>query len=239
MHRVLSDNAASARSGSIVSVAGSTSTKTGVAPLLTIAATVGAHVLLTVMTSSPGPTPNASSASQRASVPLATATPCRTRQYFANSRSSSATASPRMNRPLSKTRASRQSIAGRMLSMRRRRSRNGTMPSDVVLTGLLVKLERSREALRERHRRPPCEQLLRLAEVRVVIADVDRAALLGKRDHPDAARTVQADQELGEILQADWRAGAEVEDLPHGLLGVHRKEERVDCIVDVIEVAQL
>ena len=52
--------------------AASTSTNTGLAPQYVIASAVAMKVFGTVITSSPGPTPEASRASQRASVPLPT-----------------------------------------------------------------------------------------------------------------------------------------------------------------------
>ena len=64
----------SSLTGSIVAVRSSTSTKTGVAPQKDMASAVAMKVLGTVMTSSPGPTPSASRAIQRASVPLPTPT---------------------------------------------------------------------------------------------------------------------------------------------------------------------
>ena len=51
---------------------GSTSTKTGIAPAASIAATVATAVWETVITSSPGPIFNARKANSIASVPLAT-----------------------------------------------------------------------------------------------------------------------------------------------------------------------
>ncbi len=61
--------------GSISSVSFRTSTNTGVAPVETIAETVGIAVFGTVMTSSPGPIPSARRARNSASVPLFTPFP--------------------------------------------------------------------------------------------------------------------------------------------------------------------
>ena len=66
--------AARADAGSSVHVDGSTSASTVVAPDAAIPVTVATHVLAAVITSSPGPTPSARSASAIASVPELTPT---------------------------------------------------------------------------------------------------------------------------------------------------------------------
>ena len=66
--------AASIAAGAIVYVSGSMSTNTGVAPAYSIAATVATNVNGTVITSSPGPMPAASSARCSALVPELTPT---------------------------------------------------------------------------------------------------------------------------------------------------------------------
>ena len=58
----------------MLNVAGSMSTKTGVAPRCEIGSAVAMNVCAVVMTSSPGPTPHACSARWRADVPEATPT---------------------------------------------------------------------------------------------------------------------------------------------------------------------
>src|SRR5713226_7127170 len=239
MHLVFGDSAASACAGSMVSVAGSTSTSTGTARACTMAAMVGAQVLPAVTTSSPGPTPRASNASHRASVPLATATAWATSQYLANSRSSSAAESPKINRPRAKTRPTSASSRGRMLSIRRRRSRKGTASGGVVLTELAVEVERPLEPVGQRHAGFPAEDAHRPAEVRIVVADVDGAAVFGERHDAAASRAVQLDEQLGQLFQADGRLGAQVEDLPDGLVRHGRREQRLDGVVDVVEVPQL
>ena len=79
--------ARSTSAGSRFSVAGSMSTKTGVAPRRAIASAVAKNVNAGQMTSSPSPIPSASSASTSASVPLATPIACWTPRYSAASRS--------------------------------------------------------------------------------------------------------------------------------------------------------
>ena len=74
MHRVWGPMAAAISSGSISNVCGSTSTNRGVVPAARIAATVGAAVLATVITS-PDEISNARKAMVRASVPDFTPTP--------------------------------------------------------------------------------------------------------------------------------------------------------------------
>jgi hypothetical protein len=107
--------AAAMSAGSIVYVCGSISTSTARAPVYWTAATVATNVKGTVITSSPGPTPAASSARCRPLVPELTATASPARQKLANSRSNAATSSPRMNCVLSSTRSTASSISALML----------------------------------------------------------------------------------------------------------------------------
>src|SRR5690606_6407113 len=69
-------------------------TRTGRAPVMSIAAALATRVKGTVMTSSPGPTPAASNARCSALVPVLTATPYPAPQNLANSSSKAATSSP-------------------------------------------------------------------------------------------------------------------------------------------------
>ena len=66
---------ARAAAGSSVSVSRSTSASTGTAPVCTIASIVAKNVCAGAITSSPGPTPHASSAANSASVPFETPRP--------------------------------------------------------------------------------------------------------------------------------------------------------------------
>ena len=68
------------RTGAILYVWGSISTKTGVAPSRAIISPVAMKVNGLVMTSSPGPIPRAIMATSKASVPLETPIQCRTPQ---------------------------------------------------------------------------------------------------------------------------------------------------------------
>src|SRR5262249_4813043 len=77
---------------------------------------VAMNVNGTVITSSPGFTPAASSASVSASVPFPTPMQCAAPQNLANSRSKEATSSPRMNDVRDRTRAIAASISGLRLS---------------------------------------------------------------------------------------------------------------------------
>ena len=112
--------------GSMVAVRSSTSTKTGVAPQNDIASAVAMKVLGTVMTSSPGPTPSASSAIQRASVPLPTPTHSVHPQKGAKAFSNSATKGPPAKAVLSITACRAEWISGLMASYWAFRSRKGT-----------------------------------------------------------------------------------------------------------------
>ena len=76
-----------------------TSAKTGVAPAWTITFAVAGHVIGVVITSSPGPTPTASSARWSAAVPDATASTCSASTNSAKRRSSSAERGPVVSQP--------------------------------------------------------------------------------------------------------------------------------------------
>src|SRR2546422_4708540 len=71
-----------------------TSTNTGVAPVWTITFAVAGHVIGVVITSSPGPTPSATSARWMAAVPDASASTCSASRYSLIRRSSSAARGP-------------------------------------------------------------------------------------------------------------------------------------------------
>ena len=76
-----------------------TSAKTGVAPVWTMTFAVAGHVIGVVITSSPGPTPSATSARWSAAVPDVTASACFASTYSANRRSSSAVRGPVVSQP--------------------------------------------------------------------------------------------------------------------------------------------
>src|SRR5687767_14444804 len=85
---------ASTWDGSMFHVAGSESTRTGVAPALTIAAAQDTIVNVGTMTSSPGRMPQADTAASSAADPLATATPYLHPTRAANSFSKRSTKGP-------------------------------------------------------------------------------------------------------------------------------------------------
>ena len=91
--------AARASSGSMLRSSSFTSTKTGVAPAWTITFAVAGHVIGVVITSSPGPTPSASSDRCSAAVPLESAIACFAPVYAAKRSSSSAVRGPVVSHP--------------------------------------------------------------------------------------------------------------------------------------------
>src|SRR5690348_11145904 len=103
--------AASIAAGSIVKVTPSVSQNTTVAPEWVIIAEVLIQECAVVMTSSPGFTFSAFSASQNASVPLAQDTQCFAPAASANSRSKRSTCGPRMNEESRMTEAIAASIS--------------------------------------------------------------------------------------------------------------------------------
>lgn len=88
--------AGSAVAAVITQVSGSTSQKTGTAPMVTTGSTVAKKLSEGTTTSSPGPTPSARKAIARASVPLPTPTQCSAPIQAANSDSNASTSGPRM-----------------------------------------------------------------------------------------------------------------------------------------------
>src|SRR6185295_2085728 len=108
--------------GSRLNVPGSTSTKTGVAPAITMVVAEATKENAEVMTSSPGLTPTALSARSRASVPEPVPTPWRAPHTSASSRSSALPSGPRMNRQESSTRAAASISSARSASCCRLRS---------------------------------------------------------------------------------------------------------------------
>ena len=96
---------------SILNVAASTSTKTGVAPTSAATSAVAQNVNDGQITASPGPIPIARNASTSASVPLAQVTAWRAPQNVASSASNVRTSGPRMNWQWPSTRATAASMA--------------------------------------------------------------------------------------------------------------------------------
>src|SRR5262249_61260370 len=118
---------------SLVNVAQSVSQNTTVAPAWVIIAEVLIQECAVVITSSPGFTFNAFSASQIASVPLAQETQCFTSAASANSRSNLSTCGPRMKEESRITEAIASSISPLMFWYCSCRSAKGT-GIDMILT---------------------------------------------------------------------------------------------------------
>src|SRR5205085_5931978 len=96
---VRSVTASATRAGSTFRSESRTSAKTGFAPAWTITFAVAGQVIGLVITSSPGPTPSASSARWSAAVPDESATTCRAPRYAAKRSSSSAVRGPVVSQP--------------------------------------------------------------------------------------------------------------------------------------------
>src|SRR3954463_6871313 len=86
-------------SASMLSVSSRMSANTGVAPVCTITFAVAGHVSEDVITSSPGPTPSATSDRCRAAVPEETASTCFASRYSRMRASSSAVRGPVVSQP--------------------------------------------------------------------------------------------------------------------------------------------
>ena len=118
--------AAESRSALTLKVSGSMSTKTGRPPRRETTPADAKKLNGLVMTSSPGPTPSAISATKSASVPEETPSACRTPIRSANAFSNWVLTAPRMNRPDENTPSTPQAIARFSSSSYRVRSRRGT-----------------------------------------------------------------------------------------------------------------
>ena len=117
--------AASTAAGSTRWSAGSTSASTGRAPHHSIASAVAVNVLAAVMTSSPGLTPSALSATKIASVPFAAPMQCCAWQYAASSRSNAATYGPWMKALCRITASTAGTISSRIVAYCAPRSTRG------------------------------------------------------------------------------------------------------------------
>src|SRR2546427_4821188 len=78
-----------------------------------------------------------------------------------------------------------------------------------------------------------------MAEVRVVIADINRFAVAWKGTHVIVTAAVYLDEELGEVLQADDTLTAQVENLAVYILAGRRQEKCLHGVINVCEIAQL
>src|SRR5438093_2286435 len=96
---VRSVTASATRAGSILRSSPGTSTKPGAARACRMTFAVAGHVIGLVITSSPGPTPSATTARWRAAVPDARASTCSASRYSAIRRSSSAARGPVVSQP--------------------------------------------------------------------------------------------------------------------------------------------
>ena len=112
---------------SIRSVRGSTSANTGVAPACKTASAVATNVMAGTITSSPGPTPAALNARDRASVPEAQPAAALTLCAVANCCSKVTTHCPPMNLPLARASENAASSWGRNFSCRPARSKSSTV----------------------------------------------------------------------------------------------------------------
>ena len=173
-------------------VTGSTSAKTGLAPVRLIANAVKVAVMGLVITSSPTPTPSERSASVIASVPEATPTACAVPTIDANSCSKASTSGPKTNQPLSITRvkASRISASSAACWMIRLTKGmggmgwsdlSGTLAKVMIEVGA-VELDGSTKTLAKADPRLPTELSLYLAEIIIEVTDVDALAFLWKRN---------------------------------------------------------
>src|SRR6184192_1270956 len=145
--RVRGVSAAATAAGSMLKVSGSTSTKTGVPPALWIAPAVAKNVNGVVITSSPGSSRSALSASSSASVPLAHAMACGARQRLATAASSCTTGGPMTNCWDSMTACRAGSTSSRMARYCATRSNSGTFTWSVSFEGATIYPGRRGEAI--------------------------------------------------------------------------------------------
>src|SRR5438874_3332257 len=107
----------------------------------------------------------------------------------------------------------------------------------VVRPMCAIELDRAGKALAEINSRLPLQHAPDLAIVHIDRADVDRLALGRKRDQLVAARTGDVDEQIGQLTQADWLDGADIEDLAIGGIVHSSHQERLYRVVNEREVA--
>src|SRR4029079_17255016 len=135
--RVFDVRAAMTASSDALSVSASTSTSTGVAPTWAITSALAANVHVGTMTSSPGPTPIASSARCSAAVAELTATAFGNPTNAANASSNSLTRGPVVSHPESRT--ARTASFSRSVIDGRANGRNASCARGSLM-GLVVKV---------------------------------------------------------------------------------------------------
>src|SRR6187402_641582 len=228
-----------------------------------MALAVAMNEWLTVTTSSPGPTPRATSARCSAVVQLDTAQACGAPTAAANSRSKAATSGPCVTQPERIARraasASRSSSQGRATGISERPLtavfgtppgvpsatllRRHPVPRDLALEQLLgrgglraIPLEEPRQPLLQRHARTVIEERLRVAHVGVQAQHITRARLMPLHRHrtPDRPPHLQ-----GEGVDRELGTEPEVDRLPDRVGMLPREDDPARAVGDEREVAGL
>src|SRR5262249_29613640 len=191
---------AATSSASRLSVSGSTSAKTGVAPRRAIASAVAKNVNAGQMTSSPTLIPMASITSTSASVPLATPIVSGTFRYAAASSSKAAQLGPNTNRPSSSTSAKAcwsSGISGAYCAL--------TSTSGIFGTPRhgrrALSIPQKRQA--HNHERDEGDAHVRQRVVELVVVRAERPAAGGEAEAEDRAAEERLRDEAGERLGQD------------------------------------
>src|SRR6266705_2730684 len=103
----------------------------------------------------------------------------------------------------------------------------------------LIERKGARESFTEWHFRYPAQSRPNVAEVGIVIADVDRFAIGRKRPNNVLAAVVHLNQEISQGLQVDDTFSSQVENPAVDILTCRRHEECLYSVINVGEIAQL
>ena len=250
--------AASISSGVVLYVFGSMSTKTGLAPACRIAFAEAMNVNDGQITSSPGPTPAATSARCSAVVQFETTIAWRAPVYAASASSNSCTRRPWVSQPertaSAAAAASSSPTTGFVIGMRtgrvvpavigglhsgkrRQRARACDGGSVRACQQVMVPLREQPQAARQHRPRLEPDHLPRLLRAGLPPRDVDDVA--GRRvDRLDVRVTGRVAEQRAQVAQAGLDAGPAVEHLVADVRG-HRLDVRLGHVLDVDEVHRL
>src|SRR5437764_8362538 len=102
-----------------------------------------------------------------------------------------------------------------------------------------VKFQRFVQTFSQLHLWCPIQSLFDLPEISVVVADVDRLSLFGKRNYVVAAAAIPLDKQSRQLLQHDMFGMTEVEHLTVGIAARRGPQQRLDHVRYEIKVALL
>src|SRR5512137_2696467 len=99
-----------------------------------------------------------------------------------------------------------------------------------------VKVQSAFESLTQRDLRLPPKNLPDTGEIRIIVADIDSLPFLGVGPHLVSPSSVDFDQQVREVLEADDTVAAQVEYLAVGGVTCRGGEQRIHGVIDVGEI---